>query len=188
MKRNPRKVKWTKAYRRLHGKDMTKVSFLHLFVEQIGFCLHLFNCCFICIIQDSTFEFERWRHRPHKYDRNVTEDTLKAIKKIDKIRMDRESRHIARRLKIPSIPICYMPIFFANAISVVTQDRSHLQTPRKESKGVQRGKEGIGSKHQFGQSTFCSQGGSFPHPSKAQSQSGTITIRARSYGRMSSFI
>ncbi|KAA0041608.1 putative ribosome biogenesis protein RLP24 [Cucumis melo var. makuwa] len=70
MKRNPRKVKWTKAYRRLHGKDMTK---------------------------DSTFEFERWRHRPHKYDRNVTEDTLKAIKKIDKIRMDRESRHIARR-------------------------------------------------------------------------------------------
>ena len=38
MKRNPRKVKWTKAYRRLHGKDMTKVNFLHLFVEQIEFC------------------------------------------------------------------------------------------------------------------------------------------------------
>ncbi|GMP94085.1 hypothetical protein CsSME_00043677 [Camellia sinensis var. sinensis] len=26
MKRNPRKVKWTKAYRRLHGKDMTQDS------------------------------------------------------------------------------------------------------------------------------------------------------------------
>jgi ribosomal protein L24E len=25
MKRNPRKVKWTKAYRCLHGKDMTQV-------------------------------------------------------------------------------------------------------------------------------------------------------------------
>ncbi|XP_060177537.1 probable ribosome biogenesis protein RLP24 [Lycium barbarum] len=72
MKRNPRKVKWTKAYRRLHGKDMT---------------------------QDSTFEFERKRNRPERYDRNVTEKTLKAIKKIDKIRVDRESRHITKRWK-----------------------------------------------------------------------------------------
>ncbi|XP_038903115.1 probable ribosome biogenesis protein RLP24 [Benincasa hispida] len=70
MKRNPRKVKWTKAYRRLHGKDMT---------------------------QDSTFEFERKRNRPERYDRNLTEETLKAIRKIDKVRADRESRHIARR-------------------------------------------------------------------------------------------
>ncbi|KAJ8534289.1 hypothetical protein K7X08_007613 [Anisodus acutangulus] len=72
MKRNPRKVKWTKAYRRLHGKDMT---------------------------QDTTFEFERKRNRPERYDRNVTENTLKAIKKIDKIRVDREERHIAKRMK-----------------------------------------------------------------------------------------
>jgi len=28
MKRNPRKVKWTKAYRRVHGKDMTQVIYL----------------------------------------------------------------------------------------------------------------------------------------------------------------
>ncbi|KAM3321936.1 hypothetical protein P3S67_003087 [Capsicum chacoense] len=70
MKRNPRKLKWTKEYRRLHGKDM---------------------------IQDSTFEFERKRNRPERYDRNVTENTLKAIKKIDKIRVDREERHIAKR-------------------------------------------------------------------------------------------
>ncbi|URE33486.1 Ribosome biogenesis protein [Musa troglodytarum] len=72
MKRNPRKVKWTKAYRRLHGKDMT---------------------------QDSTFEFERRRNRPERYDRNVTEMTLKAIKKIDKIRVDREVRHHKMRMK-----------------------------------------------------------------------------------------
>ncbi|KAL8540767.1 hypothetical protein ACS0TY_002113 [Phlomoides rotata] len=71
MKRNPRKVKWTKAYRRLHGKDMT---------------------------QDATFEFERKRNRPERYDRNVTENTLKAIKKIDKVRTDREIRHHQKRM------------------------------------------------------------------------------------------
>ncbi|PON36348.1 Ribosome biogenesis protein RLP [Parasponia andersonii] len=70
MKRNPRKVKWTKAYRRLHGKDMT---------------------------QDSTFEFERKRNRPERYDRNVTENTLKAMKKIYKVRAVREFSHIVKR-------------------------------------------------------------------------------------------
>ncbi|CAI9777922.1 unnamed protein product [Fraxinus pennsylvanica] len=72
MKRNPRKVKWTKAYRRVNGKDMT---------------------------QDSTFEFERKRNRPERYDRNVAEETLKAIKKIDKVRVDRDARHHAKRMK-----------------------------------------------------------------------------------------
>ncbi|KAK3226745.1 hypothetical protein Dsin_006607 [Dipteronia sinensis] len=71
MKRNPRKVKWTKAYRRLNGKDMT---------------------------QDSTFEFERKRNRPERYDRNLAENTLKAIKKIDKIRVAREERHHSKRM------------------------------------------------------------------------------------------
>lgn len=70
MKRNPRKVKWTKAYRRLHGKDMT---------------------------QDSTFEFERKRNRPERYDRNVTENTLKAMKTIHKVRAVREFSHIVKR-------------------------------------------------------------------------------------------
>ncbi|XP_065856662.1 probable ribosome biogenesis protein RLP24 isoform X2 [Euphorbia lathyris] len=70
MKRNPRKVKWTKAYRRLHGKDMT---------------------------EDTTFEFERKRNRPERYDRNLAENTLKAIKKIVKIRNDRGIKHIEKR-------------------------------------------------------------------------------------------
>ncbi|PWA70766.1 Ribosomal protein L24e, conserved site-containing protein [Artemisia annua] len=72
MKRNPRKVKWTKAYRRLHGKDMT---------------------------QDATFEFERKRNRPERYDRNLAENTLKAIKVIDKVRSRREEKHHSNRLK-----------------------------------------------------------------------------------------
>ncbi|CAN0916652.1 Probable ribosome biogenesis protein RLP24 [Linum grandiflorum] len=78
MKRNPRKVKWTKAYRKLHGKDMTK---------------------------DSTFEFERKRNRPDRYDRNVVKSTLDAIKKIEKIRHDREANHIRNRLKPNKIAI-----------------------------------------------------------------------------------
>ncbi|PHT43432.1 putative ribosome biogenesis protein RLP24 [Capsicum baccatum] len=49
--------------------------------------------------KDSTFEFERKRNRPKRYDRNVTDNTLKAIKKIDKIRVYREERHIAKRMK-----------------------------------------------------------------------------------------
>ncbi|TVU03378.1 hypothetical protein EJB05_51069 [Eragrostis curvula] len=70
MKRNPRKVKWTKAYRRLHGKDMT---------------------------QDATFEFERKRNRPERYDRNVTEQTLKAIPVILKTRHEHLKKHIVNR-------------------------------------------------------------------------------------------
>ncbi|CAM0948795.1 unnamed protein product [Alopecurus aequalis] len=72
MKRNPRKVKWTKAYRRQRGKDMT---------------------------QDTTFEFERKRNRPDRYDRNVTEQTLKAIPLITKIRHERQKKHITERQK-----------------------------------------------------------------------------------------
>ncbi|KAM3339409.1 hypothetical protein P3S68_029278 [Capsicum galapagoense] len=49
--------------------------------------------------QDSTIEFERKCNRPERYERNVTENTLRAIKKIDKIRVDRDERHIAKRMK-----------------------------------------------------------------------------------------
>uniref|UniRef100_A0A0A0LDW1 Large ribosomal subunit protein eL24-related N-terminal domain-containing protein n=1 Tax=Cucumis sativus TaxID=3659 RepID=A0A0A0LDW1_CUCSA len=91
MKRNPRKVKWTKAY--------------------IGGCMEK------DVTWDSTFEFERKRNRPERYDRNFAEEPLKAIKKIDKDTAD----------------------------------------AWKESKGARRGSEG----------------GSFPHPSKDQSQGGT---------------
>ncbi|XP_058768338.1 probable ribosome biogenesis protein RLP24 [Vicia villosa] len=72
MKRNPRKVKWTKAYRRVHGKDMT---------------------------QDSTFEFERKRNRPERYDRNLAQTVLGIMPKIEKIRVDREARHHMNRMK-----------------------------------------------------------------------------------------
>lgn len=58
--------------------------------------LHLLAFYFL-IFKDSTFEFERKRNRPERYDRSLAENTLKAIKKIDKVRVDREARHHASR-------------------------------------------------------------------------------------------
>ena len=72
MRRNPRKVKWTKAYRAARGKDLTN---------------------------DTTFELERKRNRPERYNRDVMQKTLKAMEKITAIRNRRESRFIANRLK-----------------------------------------------------------------------------------------
>jgi large subunit ribosomal protein L24e len=72
MKRNPRKVKWTKAYRVLHGKDASA---------------------------DSVFQFERKRNRPERYDRNVTQTTLRAMKKVEEVRVRRAERFYENRMK-----------------------------------------------------------------------------------------
>ncbi|KLO14187.1 hypothetical protein SCHPADRAFT_872993 [Schizopora paradoxa] len=63
MKRNPRKVRWTKAFRKAHGKEMTI---------------------------DSTFEFEKRRNVPVRYDRELIKTTLKAIQRVGEIRQRRE--------------------------------------------------------------------------------------------------
>jgi len=72
MKRNPRKVKWTKAYRVLHGKELQA---------------------------DATFAFERRRNRPVKYSREVTLATIKAMKSIEEIRERRGERFYEDRMK-----------------------------------------------------------------------------------------
>ncbi|GJV63064.1 glycosyl hydrolase family protein 43 [Tanacetum coccineum] len=50
--------------------------------------------------QDATFEFERKRNRPKRYDRNLTENTLKGIKTIDKVRSRREETHLKNRRRL----------------------------------------------------------------------------------------
>ncbi len=72
MKRNPRKVKWTKAYRVLHGKDASI---------------------------DNIFQFERKRNRPERYDRIVTQRTLRAMNKVDAVRARRAERFHDQRMK-----------------------------------------------------------------------------------------
>lgn len=70
-KRNPRKVRWTKAFRKAHGKEMTV---------------------------DSTFEFERKRNVPVKYNRELMAKTLKAMKRVQEIRQAREQRFYEQRM------------------------------------------------------------------------------------------
>ena len=85
MKRNPRKVRWTKAYRALHGKDLTGVRSCRLAqrckgrlrVAQAGTRVVGPNAA-AARLQDATFEFERRRNRPERYDRNVVGATLKV--------------------------------------------------------------------------------------------------------------
>mmetsp|Transcript_11646 Transcript_11646/g.19737 ORF Transcript_11646/g.19737 Transcript_11646/m.19737 type:complete len:179 (-) Transcript_11646:32-568(-) len=71
-KRNPRKVAWTKAYRRTRGKEMAV---------------------------DSTFEFEKRRNRPVKYDRDLMGKTILAMQRVQKIKETREERFFANRMK-----------------------------------------------------------------------------------------
>lgn len=71
MKRNPRKVRWTKAYRKLAGKELA---------------------------EDATFELERRRNRPEKYDRELMKKTVAAVEKIGAIRKKRQDRYYERRM------------------------------------------------------------------------------------------
>lgn len=71
MKRNPRKVKWTKVYRKLTGRE---------------------------VADDSTFQLERRRQVPVKYDREVVAKTIKAMKRIKEIRVARAERHYEARM------------------------------------------------------------------------------------------
>jgi large subunit ribosomal protein L24e len=71
MKRNPRKVKWTKVYRALQGKDLCN---------------------------DTVFQFERRRNRPLKYNREILHSTLRALGKLDVILTRRTNRFFENRM------------------------------------------------------------------------------------------
>jgi len=71
MKRNPRKVRWTKAFRKANGKEMTI---------------------------DSTIEFEKRRNVPVRYDRELVQTTLKAMKRVGEIRQRREHAYWKNRM------------------------------------------------------------------------------------------
>ncbi|KAK2583981.1 hypothetical protein KPH14_006442 [Odynerus spinipes] len=71
-KKNPRKVKWTKAYRKTVGKELAI---------------------------DPAFEFEKRRNTPVKYNRELWTKTVEAMKKVENIRQRRQNLHIMQRLR-----------------------------------------------------------------------------------------
>lgn len=71
-KKNPRKIRWTKAYRKTHGKEL---------------------------VTDPVYEFEKIRNTPIKYNREIWTDTIQAMDKLSKIRKDREDRFFMRRMR-----------------------------------------------------------------------------------------
>ncbi|KAK2163853.1 hypothetical protein LSH36_73g01008 [Paralvinella palmiformis] len=68
-KRNPRKVKWTKAFRKAAGKELTV---------------------------DPSFEFEKRRHVPIKYDRQLWKNTGKELRKMADIKEVEKNIHLIR--------------------------------------------------------------------------------------------
>lgn len=48
---------------------------------------------------DSTFDFEKRRNRPVKYDRGLMGKTILAMKRVEKIQENREARFFENRMK-----------------------------------------------------------------------------------------
>jgi len=71
-KKNPRKVRWTKAFRKAAGKELAI---------------------------DPSFEFEKRRNVPVKYDRDLWQKTVTAIKKVEEIKQKRSAQFIMQRMK-----------------------------------------------------------------------------------------
>ena len=71
LKRNPRKMKWTKAFRKAAGKEMTV---------------------------DSTYDFEKRRNKPVRYDRQLMGQTVRAMQKVQNIKAKRQERFYKNRM------------------------------------------------------------------------------------------
>ncbi|KAI9669238.1 MAG: ATPase-activating ribosome biosynthesis protein [Trizodia sp. TS-e1964] len=72
MKRNPRKLKWTKSFRKSAGKEM---------------------------VVDSTLTFAARRNIPTRYNRDLVASTLKAMQRISEIRTRRERAFYKARMQ-----------------------------------------------------------------------------------------
>lgn len=72
MKRNPRKLRWTKAFRKAAGKEM---------------------------VVDSTLAFSARRNVPVRYNRDLVSETLRAMGRVEEIRQRRERAFYKNRMR-----------------------------------------------------------------------------------------
>ena len=47
--------------------------------------------------QDKSFDFEKRRHEPVKYDRHLWQETVKAIQRVEEIKKKRQAQFIKNR-------------------------------------------------------------------------------------------
>uniref|UniRef100_A0A8C5YB01 Probable ribosome biogenesis protein RLP24 n=1 Tax=Microcebus murinus TaxID=30608 RepID=A0A8C5YB01_MICMU len=69
---NPRKVRWTKVFQKVAGKEL---------------------------IVDNSFEFEKRRNEPVKYQRELWNKTTDAMKRVEEIKQKHHAKFIMNRLK-----------------------------------------------------------------------------------------
>ena len=72
MKRNPRKQRWTKAFRKAAGKEL---------------------------VLDKTCDFEKRRNIPVRYDRDLMANPIKAMKRVQELRNKRERKFYKDRVQ-----------------------------------------------------------------------------------------
>lgn len=145
-KRNPRKVKWTKAFRKTAGKEMAVVRFSNILI----LCACTYNSF---SDQDSTFDFEKRRNRPVKYDRELMANTLKVMKRVAEIKKRREAVFYKNRMKVKKsvektqnkIEISQSIDLIAPAVSV---NRAQVNVTLKDKSSQKESAKRAGSKMQ----------------------------------------
>ncbi|XP_023323328.1 probable ribosome biogenesis protein RLP24 [Eurytemora carolleeae] len=95
-KKNPRKAKWTKAFRKSAGKELAV---------------------------DPSFEFEKRRNIPVKYDRELWNNTITAMQRVEVIKNKRQSHFIFQRMKLAK------KIQKAKDIKEVERDLALIKSP-----------------------------------------------------------
>merc|ERR1712073_160707 len=93
---NPRKAKWTKAFRKSAGKELAV---------------------------DPSFEFEKKRNVPVKYDRELWQNSIHAMQRVEEIKNKRQAHHIFQRMKMAK------KIQKAKDIKEVERDLALIKSP-----------------------------------------------------------